>query len=87
MNPNIAAATHIRDQRLISKTKKSYLGKLNVLRTFLIQNGYEGTLLGRNGEILLHMGSVENQKDALTEFSVGLQPILFYRRQGDRQKL
>jgi hypothetical protein len=44
------------------------LRKLNVLRIFLIQNGYEDTLLGRNGEILLHMGSVENQKDALTEF-------------------
>ena len=46
MNPNIAAANHIRDQRLISKTKKSYLGKLNVLRTFLRQNGYGETLLG-----------------------------------------
>jgi hypothetical protein len=59
MNPNIVTANNIRDQRLISTTKKSYLDKLNVHRNFPMQNGYEDTLLGGNGEILLHKIEIE----------------------------
>ena len=67
MNANIAVANHIRDQRLITKTKKSYLGRLHMLRKFLRLNGYGDTLLGINGEILLHLRSIEDQNSALNE--------------------
>lgn len=65
---NIEAFKHIRDQRVIEKTKKGYLSKLNVLRRFLKDHGYEDRFIGENDEILIHLASIEDQVEVLTDF-------------------
>jgi hypothetical protein len=68
MNSNIDAANLIRDQRVITKTKKSYLAKLKVLKKFLMDNEYGDTMIGQDGQIMLHIAAIDDQKEVLSAF-------------------
>lgn len=68
MNSNIEAANYIRDQRIIPKTKKSYISKLNVLKTFVLEKGYGGRMIDRENNLVIHNASTEDQKEVFIAF-------------------
>jgi hypothetical protein len=65
---NVAAADHIRNQRIRDKTKDIYISKINKFKVYLLNTEFADQVLGPENELLLHEASVEDQFNILKSF-------------------